>query len=55
MRDELPERLKNLPPADRLMEAQRAELNRRADALAHNRDGLRTWPEVRAEIEQNLR
>ena len=36
-------------------DAQLAELNRRADALDDNRDGLRSWPEVRAEIEQHLR
>jgi putative addiction module component (TIGR02574 family) len=36
-------------------DAQLAELNRRADAVDSNRDGLRSWPEVRSEIEQQLR
>jgi hypothetical protein len=30
------------------------ELHRRADALAQDRTGLRTWPEVRAELAARL-
>jgi hypothetical protein len=66
MLDELPEDLKKLPAAERLaligllweslddgvVTVSEAQL---ADALAENRAGQCTWPELRADLEQRLR